>query len=211
MPESVNQLMESASLALVQMDYAKSEQLAMQALTLCFNAGDWTTYARVIMPLQEARRQRRLNACDAGVFCGGIGSLSATSGVWIATGVSREEAAEVDEQARAGGKAVEVLWVSEQRDTSWTVSSFVGPVISVQVPTPNAQADPAPADDAWYLQASEALGDAVIAGCTEPMGSIARVQDLEQRLPAVLDHEKLHQALAEAARQAAVAVAAPPG
>jgi len=212
MTESVNELMERASLALVQMDYAKSEELAMQALALCINASDWTTYARVIMPLQEARRQRRLTACDAGVSCGGIESLPAASGVWIAVDVSREDAAQIDDQARAEGKAIEVLWVTKQNDSQWTVSSFAGPTVSVQVTAPNVKPDTeghTPPDDAWYLYASEALGDAVIAGCTHPVGSIERVVALQADLAAVLDHEKLHQALAEAARQAAMAAASP--
>jgi len=212
MPESVHELMERATALLVKMDYAASERLSLEALALCRAAEDWTTYARVVMPLQEARRQRRLNACDAGVMIGGLDAAPGPgqAGVWIAEGVTRGQAAEVDQAARDRGDAVEVLWVARQDRASWTIASFNGLQVSVDLSAPEFSSGSAHEsasgavlpDAAWYLMASEALGDAVIAGCTEPLGSVERVFALAERLPTVLDHEKLHRALAEAARRA---------
>ena len=53
---------------------------------------------------------------------------------------------------------------------------------------------------AAFLECSEKLGDAVLAECREPLGTVARVKELEEKLNILPDHEKLQQALAEAAK-----------
>lgn len=54
----------------------------------------------------------------------------------------------------------------------------------------------------WFLETSEALGDAAIAAINPEMPAWARVAALIERLEALPDHEKLHQRLQDAARDA---------
>lgn len=70
---------------------------------------------------------------------------------------------------------------------------------------PAAAAEPGPArvTAEWMLAAGEALGDAAIAGLPSGQSPQALVLALAERLEAVPDHEKLHQRLEEAARDAA--------
>jgi len=55
----------------------------------------------------------------------------------------------------------------------------------------------------WLLLACEALGDEAIESLSPGLSLVARVLALAERLEAVPDHEKLHQRLEEAAREAA--------
>lgn len=52
----------------------------------------------------------------------------------------------------------------------------------------------------WFLDASEALGDAAIATVHQPPGSIDRVIAFERLQTVVSDHELLHQHLHEAVK-----------
>jgi hypothetical protein len=63
-------------------------------------------------------------------------------------------------------------------------------------------AHPVPTPE-WMLLACEALGDAAIANVSPTLSPVSRVMALAERLEAVPDHEKLHQRLEEAAREAA--------
>ncbi len=69
---------------------------------------------------------------------------------------------------------------------------------------PEPEAGPGrPPSIAWMLSAAEALGDAAIADIDPTKTSETRVEELYLRLQANGDHEKLHQALAEACIEAA--------
>ena len=63
----IDTLMETASAALASGDYFACEREASKALELAHAASDWDRMARICMPLEEARRQKRLEAADAGV------------------------------------------------------------------------------------------------------------------------------------------------
>jgi hypothetical protein len=56
----------------------------------------------------------------------------------------------------------------------------------------------------WFLSSQEALGDAAIAKVDAKLPPDYRALDLYEYLKAVPDHEKLHQALEAACREAAV-------
>lgn len=58
--------MERASAALSARKYFETERLAVEALNTAFLAHDFERMARVLLPLQEARRQKRDLALDAG-------------------------------------------------------------------------------------------------------------------------------------------------
>lgn len=64
--EHIDALMEQASVALVKRDYFLVERLAGECLTKAIQAKDYARAARIINPLQEARRQKRDMAVDVG-------------------------------------------------------------------------------------------------------------------------------------------------
>ncbi len=79
-----------------------------------------------------------------------------------------------------------------------------GDAASALPAAPGPEAGPGqPPSIAWMLSAAEALGDAAIADIDPTKTSETRVEELYLRLQANGDHEKLHQALAEACIEAA--------
>src|SRR5688572_26509938 len=61
----VDTLMEAASRALVQRRYFDCERLCMEAMERAFIAADYERMARILLPLEEARRQKRDLAFDS--------------------------------------------------------------------------------------------------------------------------------------------------
>ncbi len=185
--------MERASRSLAQMDYLACEALCLEALAAARQRGDWTYYARVLLPLQEARRQRRMIACDAGVF---MDQSDPEAGIVVVTPPrTRDDAAKIEQTAKTERRFVEVLYVARCGDATWTVASHRGARVSVDRPAPHGRPDVG-----WCLAASEALGDAALALVDEPPGAAGRIAALETMLAAVADHEILHQRLGDAAR-----------
>jgi hypothetical protein len=64
--QRIDAMMEKASRALVARRYFEAERLCAEALQIAFNHQDYERMARVVLPLQEARRQKRDLAIDAG-------------------------------------------------------------------------------------------------------------------------------------------------
>ena len=60
MPDSTQELCERGQALLMATDYLAAEDLLRRAETLALAAGDFDALSRLYMPLQEARRQRRL-------------------------------------------------------------------------------------------------------------------------------------------------------
>jgi hypothetical protein len=65
-PEALQGLCEAGSERLTRMDYLGAEAALAEAEAHAWSARDWDTLARLYMPLQEARRQRR-QRCGEGV------------------------------------------------------------------------------------------------------------------------------------------------
>jgi hypothetical protein len=65
-PDTLQQLCETGQEALMRMDYLRAEAALVEAERHAWAARDWDTLARLYMPLQEARRQRRLR-CGEGI------------------------------------------------------------------------------------------------------------------------------------------------
>lgn len=65
MPATIEDQMHTASRALAGMDYARCEALCLDALDRARADEDWVMVRRVLLPLQEARRQKRQHALDS--------------------------------------------------------------------------------------------------------------------------------------------------
>ena len=63
--EALQELCEAGQEALMRMDYLRAEAALAEAERHAWDAREWDTLARLYMPLQEARRQRRLR-CGEG-------------------------------------------------------------------------------------------------------------------------------------------------
>ncbi|MEM1446863.1 MAG: hypothetical protein AAGF84_12460 [Planctomycetota bacterium] len=206
-------MMEAASAKLVAMEYLACEVACLDALAEARAQEDWRLYARIVMPLQEARRQRRMIAADAVVQLGSAEGYEAVeAGCVVLTHPDHEERAlSVLDAARSHGRHVEVLFADNPADAArWTLRSVEGPEVSVEVDAPlealrNAPLHPDETNGTgvtprhWFVTASEALGDAALALVEAPRGSRERVEQLEGFITACGDHELLHQALFDAA------------
>ena len=209
----VHALMEDASRKLVEMDYLACEARCLEALALARSAGDWRAYARIVMPLQEARRQRRMIAADAVIQLGTAQGYEPTdAGCVVVTSPNCANCAtRWLNEAKTRGLHREVLLAEgDPAGPRWTLRSFAGPAVSVAVEAPPSELrnHPLPPDDDrgtgttprhWFVRASEALGDAALAKVEAPLGTLERVEQLEEVIVACGDHELLHQALFDAA------------
>jgi len=249
--EKLGAMMEAASQALARMDYLVCESHCLEALAMARQRQDWPYYARILMPLQEARRQRRMIAAQ-GVIRLGTMSLQGEASAWLGhmragntqgdiagcivltqphTG---DHARRLAQAVRRQGLCVEVLLADNPVTAKqWTLRAYDGPDVDCTRPAPPAgwldrwlgfqDGQQASGDDTaergwdqpigdvarstyrpvdWFLDGAEALGDAAIAQVQIPLGDPQRIGALERCLNVVTDHEKLHQALEEAARVA---------
>jgi len=147
-------LMETASEALARMDYLVCEQLCQQALAIARSRHHWDYYARILLPLQEARRQRRMIAAE-GVVRLGTDNLGSNPVLWlrrlnagcmvVTKPHTCKDAVELAQAVRRQSLCVEVLWADNPAsDRCWTLRSFAGPNISYVIPAP-----PAPWVNTW--------------------------------------------------------------
>eukprot|EP00752_Nemacystus_decipiens_P015037 g13393.t1 len=176
-------------------------------------------YQRVLLPLQEARRQRRQAALDGPILLGTPEKMDAIEqdlevleqGCVVLTWTyTASEAAVLIETLHRSGAPIEVLFADNKADASaWRITSTAGPGLSIDLPAPkpewvgqwvdpSAMTPPTPAH--WFMQASEALGNAALAAIEALPGSLEYLQALEDALACVDDHEILHQRLATAAK-----------
>ncbi len=235
--DRVDALMEQASKALVARRYFEAERLAVSALRKAHTRRDYERMGRILLPLQEARRQKRDLAFDAAksgaVF---VVDAEVPSGRKLVPGCYLVAPPRVGLDGRQLREAADrrevpvIVTVREPttRDGLWPVVAL-GPVTvraKVTPPTspgkkgksggPKAVAskgakpskagavtvgvDPPPTPE-WFLEANEHLGDAGSALAIQSSPH-ARVDALMNALEAIPDHEKLHQRLMDAAREA---------
>lgn len=178
----IDQMMERASQALAGRDYLTCERLCVEAMGLAREAEDFERLARITLPLQEARRQRRQVAEEAGavVFTGerkgpeavletcGRGCILLTDPPYGET-----DAQAIREAARQREAFVEVLRLDAAGLT------------------------------AMFCRALEDVGDAALASVPASGDPVERVDRIMAKLDQIGDHEIAHQRLAEAARAAA--------
>lgn len=178
----IDPLMERASAALAEMDYLTCERLCEQALQLARDGDDFDRYARILLPLQECRRQRRQIAEDHGtaVFAGeeredvGLILKAQPTGciLLLDPPYSADDASALRAAARENEQMVEVLLLDQKALT------------------------------AAFLKAMEDAGDAILASVPRNASPRERLDAIAGRLDELADHEIAHQQLADAARQA---------
>ena len=179
----IDPLMEQASQALTQTDYLRCERLCVEALTMARQAEDFDRYARILLPLQEARRQRRQAALDLGVTVltarpadAVVESLldahQAGCLLLIDPPFTADDEHRLRETALQRELMVEVLRLDQQRLRS------------------------------TFEHEMELLGDTQLTTVPRTGSVLQRLDALATVLDRVGDHEIAHQRLAEAARQA---------
>ncbi len=208
--KKIDTLMESASEALAKGLYFECERDAAKALELAHASNDWERMARICMPLEEARRQKRLDAADAGV-AGRLENLDEllelgeiTPGCWlleplIVAAHARDFRDRADEQ---GAATLVIVREPLTQLGDWPLAAL-GPVV---VRTRVAPAKALTVE--WFLGAAEAMGDEAIESVETDLEPETRVNRLMDRLQTLRDHDELHQTLASACRDALRAEAA---
>ena len=208
--EKIDRLMESASGALEETRYFECERTCLEALEMAHTAGDYERMARIVLPLQEARRQIRMAAIDTRKLV--ILEEQIPEGETIdsacyllqpplvgADGRDLRERAERDEVP-----VFLIVREPKNRTGHWPIV-MIGPVtVRTRVEPPKNESKP---DMAWFIAAHEALGDAAIEQAGENLNAMQLVDELYDRLGTISDHEKMHQVLEQACRDAIVEVA----
>jgi hypothetical protein len=216
----LDRLMERATAALLATRYFEAERLASQALHKAYRALDFERMARIVLPLQEARRQKRQAAEDAGaVFV--FSSLAALEGP-ASPGMYLVQPPLIGADARGWREAADaqrtpVFVLTREpmsRDGLWpvvmvgdiSIRTKVAPPYPVSRVESGATRDDSarfgPPAPAWFVRAAEALGDAAIARLNPADPAAWRVEDLLLATDAHPYHEKLHQALGACCREA---------
>ncbi len=207
--ERIDTLMEKASRDLAACRYFEAERACVEALARAHAAGDYERMARIVMPLQEARRQKRDMAFDATEEVTLVND-ALPSGRALRPGCYLVAPPRVGVDGRALREAADrkkvptIIVVREPttRDGLWPIVA-IGPVtFRARVQPPPGGPDALPTRE-WMLEANEALGDAGIAQVPPGADPYTRADMLYERLQAHPDHEKLHQFLADACREAA--------
>lgn len=203
----IDQLMEDATQALASGRYAEAERLALEGLQHAHQALDYERMARAVLPLQESRRLRRQQAADvkkiqrlssySELEAYLTGNKAMPAGCYlIEPPLVGADGRELRERALAEDVPVVVI-VREPitRLNHWPIV-MVGPVtVRTRVSPPKKP------DVSWMLRAGEALGDHALASVDPTDDAAGRVEHLLELLSAVVDHEKLHQALRAACEE----------
>ncbi len=202
----IESLMEQASLALERTEYFKAERLAREALGAARMAEDFACMTRILMPLQEARRQRLQLACDVGNLM--IGTSNIVEEMEVEPGCHLIQPPQVGADARrlkqfAFESEIPVAVMCREPKTQLGLCPIVaispGVTVRAKIDPPDDWDQP---DMAWFMDAIEALGDFAIESLDRGANLIKQVDTLMGRLDAISEHEGLHLALAEVCREA---------
>lgn len=202
---SVNSLMTKAQQALTRNHWFEAERLCARALDMARGEGDFNLMARVLLPLQEARRQRMQIALDSKKI------------VIVQEHLPEERQLEpkcyLIEPPLVGADARRLRLLALEREIPAMFlcrepKTQLGlcPVVAIGQVTVRTRIDPPKKwekpDLAWYVAACEQLGDAAIDTIDRTAEPARQVDALLERLDTMPDHEKLHQALAEICKEA---------
>jgi hypothetical protein len=201
----IDDTMEQASRALSSTRYFEAERLAHEALLAAHLNSDYGRMARIVLPLQEARRQIMQTAVDAGR----LSVLDDLTGEVedIEPGCYLVQPMMVAADARrlrlaAREQEIPVLVLCREPMTMLgqpVVAIAPGVTVRTKVDPP---ANPEEPELSWFVSALEQIGDFAIDSIDPGMSLVKKVDALVDRLEAIPDHEKLHQALAAACETA---------
>lgn len=221
----IDRLMERASVALERTRYFEAERFCKDALQKAYAEGDFERMSRILLPLQEARRQKRQLAIDSGRFIVLAESdmmMAMVQDILPGCYLFQPPLLGIDsrnfrEEADARGVPTLVLCREPMtRDEQWPLVAVGQIALRTRVApaaplrrietgiTKDGYTGSPPPSASWFEAAAEALGDAAIAKVRMDDPAAWRVDDLMVALSVHPDHEKLHQRLEEACRQAAL-------
>jgi hypothetical protein len=204
--KQIDTLMEQASAALASTSYFEAERFAGRALTTARQVADFDRMARIVMPLQEARRQRLQQALEVGEVT--ILDEVVDEEMTVEPGCYLIQPPLVGADARrlrlmAIEAAVPLAVVCREPRTQLGLCPIVAICPGVTIRTKiDPPADPAAPDLPWFVDALEALGDFAIDSLDPALPPLKRLDELLLRIEAVPDHEALHLALVDACRDA---------
>ncbi len=214
----IDRLMDRASQALAETRYFEAANHAAHALHRARRADDFERMARICLPLQEARRQIRQLATDAGT----VRLVSHPDDVRgsLEPGCYLIQPPMIGADARvlretAFKRRIPISVLAREpltRKALWPIVGVGEISVRVQIdpPEPLQRVEDHITKDrfagevsvAWFEAAGEALGDSAIAKLDAGLHPHWKVDELMEALEAVPEHEKLHQALAQACREA---------
>ncbi|MHC4948099.1 MAG: hypothetical protein ACYTG1_07540 [Planctomycetota bacterium] len=204
--ELIDDLMEKASRSLAATSYFEAERLALKGLDMARQVADYERMARIVLPLQEARRQRLQLALDTGEVS--ILGEPVTEESVIEPGCHLVQPPLVGADARryrlaalAAEVPVAVLCREPHSQIGLIPVVAISPGTTVRTKVRPPRDAEAP-DLAWFVDSMEAIGDWAIESIDPETEIFKQVDAILDRLDAIPDHEKLHQALAEACRDA---------
>ncbi len=203
---SVTSLMTKAQQALARNHWFEAERMCTRALDMARNEGDFNLMARIVLPLQEARRQRMQLALDSKKIV--IVDEPSVEERKIEAKCYLVQPPLVGADARrmrllALEREIPAMFLCREPKTQLGLC----PVVAIGQVTVRTRIDPPKKWDkpdlAWYVAACEQLGDAAIETLDRTAEPARQVDALLERLDAVPDHEKLHQVFAEVCKEAA--------
>ena len=204
--EKVDEIMERAEAALRRSQWFEAERLAFRALEMARQQEEFDLLARVCLPLQEARRQRIQEATGSrklNVLSADIGEeMPLKPGCYL---IQPPAVGADARRLRLGALRREIPVAVMCREPRTGLG--LCPVVAIGQVTVRTRIDPPKdwdkPDHKWFLGAMEQLGDAAIEMLDTGMELDRQIDFLIAALDAVPDHEKLHQVLASACREAA--------
>lgn len=197
----IDELMEQATSALTLGRVFDAERLSDKALRMARQSRSYERMARICLPLQESRRLRMQQALDTRsltILCTPQGDEPV-----ISAGCFLVQPPLVGADARryrlaALNQGVPIAIVCREPLTRLGQT----PIVAIGQSTIRTRIDPPASNEKpdlkWFVGALEALGDAAIAGVDTGIEPDRQVDALLACLDSHPDHEKLHQALADA-------------
>jgi len=207
---NIEATMEEASAALAQGDYFEAERLSIKALQSAFVRGEFDLVARIALPLQEARRQRRLMAIDADrvlVFEKDppTGESKLKAGCYVVRAPLVAADARRISEAALEQRVPVIALATEPRTQAGLL-----PIAIVGATTIRAKMKPPRTfTGKWCLEAIEALTESALQTFDPGRAAHRQVEDLVEKVLTLPESELLHQKLAEVAHEAAHLAASP--
>jgi hypothetical protein len=203
----IDELMNKASESLARTAYFEAERMANRALLMARQENDYDRMARILLPLQEARRQRYQQALDAPAVT--ILDRDVTEDMPIDAGCYLLQPPLVGADARrfrleALRREIPVAVICREPTTQLKLCPVVaiGPAGSIrtQVDLPEDESQP---DVGWLVSALRALGEQARQSIDQGMPLDRLINALLDRLDTLPEDEDMHQELARVCRDAA--------